>query len=316
MDSVLHLRIYSPSALTQRAQDVLTASSTVSSLAVVPDASLRPPGDLLMADVPREAANEVIDALRAVGIQDEGAIQIDAVPTWISRHGLQAEVDAPGVGSDAVVWAEVTQKAYEDSELTWSYATFMTLATLIAGIGIVIDSQILLIGAMVLGPEFGAVAAMGLALVRHRRHLLRRATRTLLSGFAIAIVVVAMAALLARALGWIDIAAIEGPRPLTEFIYTPDKWSLIVALIAGAAGVLALTSSRAGGLTGAFISVTTVPAAGNVALGLALGAWNEVLGSSLQLVVNITGMALAGWFTLWIQHTVWRRVAPTRRDAG
>jgi uncharacterized hydrophobic protein (TIGR00271 family) len=207
-----------------------------------------------------------------------------------------------------VVWAEVTQKAYEDSELTWSYASFMILATLIAGIGIVLDSQILLIGAMVLGPEFGAVAAMGLALVRRRRQLLRRAVSTLVYGFALAIAVTTVAATIARLLGWINVRAIEGPRPLTEFIYTPDKWSLIVALIAGVAGVLALTSSRAGGLTGVFISVTTVPAAGNVALGLAFGAWHEVLGSSLQLLINLTGMALAGWFTLWIQQKTWQRL--------
>jgi uncharacterized hydrophobic protein (TIGR00271 family) len=260
--------------------------------------------------VPREAANTIIDTLRALGIQNEGSIQIDTVPTWISRHALQAEIDAPGVGSDTVVWAEVTQKAYEDSEWTWSYATFMVLATLIASIGIVLDSQILLIGAMVLGPEFGAVAAMGLALVRKRPNLLRRAARTLVLGFALAIAFTSLASLAARLLGWVDVTAIEGPRPLTEFIYTPDKWSLIVALVAGAAGVLALTSSRAGGLTGVFISVTTVPAAGNVALGLALGAWQEVVGSSLQLLVNLTGMALAGWFTLWIQQTVWRRISP------
>lgn len=306
---MLHLRIYSPSTLTQRATTVLAECPTVSSLAVLPDVSLKPAGDLIMADIPREAANQIIDELRTVGIQHEGAIQIDPVPTWISRHGLQAEADAPGVGSDTVVWAEVTQKAYEDSELTWSYATFMTLATLIAGIGIIINSQILLIGAMVLGPEFGAVAAMGLALVRHRPHLLRRAVRTLVPGFAIGIALASLASAVGRLLGWIDVRAIVGPRPLTEFIYTPDKWSFLVALIAGAAGVLALTSSRAGGLTGVFISVTTVPAAGNVALGLAFGAWQEVLGSGLQLLVNLTGMALAGWFTLWIQQTAWQRIA-------
>jgi uncharacterized hydrophobic protein (TIGR00271 family) len=305
---VLHLRIYAPNALTQRAAEVLSQSSAVSSLAVIPGVGLRPPGDLIMADIPREAANDVIDELRGLGLQDEGAIQITGVPTWISRHALQAEQDAPGAGSDTVVWAEVTQKAYEDSELTWSYASFMILATLIAGIGIVLDSQILLIGAMVLGPEFGAVAAMGLALVRRRRQLLRRAVSTLVYGFALAIAVTTVAATIARLLGWINVRAIEGPRPLTEFIYTPDKWSLIVALIAGVAGVLALTSSRAGGLTGVFISVTTVPAAGNVALGLAFGAWHEVLGSSLQLLINLTGMALAGWFTLWIQQKTWQRL--------
>jgi acyl-[acyl carrier protein]--UDP-N-acetylglucosamine O-acyltransferase len=58
---------------------------------------------------------------------------------------------------------------------------------------------------------------------------------------------------------------ITGPRPDTAFIYTPDRWSFLVAIIAGAAGVLSLTSDRVGGLSGVFISVTTVPAAGNVA---------------------------------------------------
>ncbi len=307
---MLHLRIYSPERLTDSAADVLSASSMVSSLAVVRGSGIRPPGDLIMADIPREAANEVIDDLRALGLQEEGAIQIVGVPTWISRHALQAETDAPGAGSDTVVWAEVTQKAYEDSQLTWSYMSFMIMATFIASVGIVLDSQILLIGAMVLGPEFGAVAALGLALVRKRPNLYRMAARTLAIGFTVAILVTAGFALIGRLLGWIDMQRIVGPRPLTQFIYTPDRWSLLVAMIAGAAGVLALTSSRAGGLTGVFISVTTIPAAGNVALGLAFGAWSEVLGSSLQLAVNITGMALAGWATLALQQRVWRRVSP------
>ena len=92
-----------------------------------------------------------------------------------------------------------------DSELTWSYASFMILATLIGiGIGIVLDSRILLIG---------AVAAMGLALVRRRRQLLRRAVSTLVYGFALAIAVTTVAATIARLLGWINVRAIEGPRP-------------------------------------------------------------------------------------------------------
>ena len=75
-----------------------------------------------------------------------------------------------------------------------------------------------------------------------------------------------------------------------------------MAVIAAAAGVLSLTSARPGGLSGVFISVTTVPAAGNVALGLAFGAWEEVWGSGLQLAVNLVAMALAGWATLALQQ--------------
>ena len=86
-----------------------------------------------------------------------------------------------------------------------------------------------------------------------------------------------------------------------------------MAIIAEAAGVLTLTSARVGGLSGVFISVTTVPAAGNVALGLAFGLAGEVSGSALQLLVNITAMAVAGWLTLTVQQLVWRRMAHHRR---
>jgi len=58
---VLHLRVYSPTPLTQAAADVLGASSLVTSLAVIRDAGVKPSGDLIMADIPREAANDVID---------------------------------------------------------------------------------------------------------------------------------------------------------------------------------------------------------------------------------------------------------------
>jgi len=183
---------------------------------------------------------------------------------------------------------------------------------LLASIAIVLDSEILVIGAMVLGPEFIAIAALGLALVRRRFGLLRLAARTLLLGFAVAVVVTTGAVLLGRALGWITREDVVGSRPDTGFIYSPDKWSFIVALIAAAAGVLSLTSDKVGGLSGVFISVTTVPAAGNVALGIAFGAGDEVWGSGLQLLLNISAMAVAGWLTLAFQQAVWSRVAIRR----
>ncbi len=85
-------------------------------------------------------------------------------------------------------------------------------------------------------------------------------------GFAVSILVTTVLVLVARWAGWIDLADLTGRRPDTAFIYTPDRWSLVVAVIAAAAAVLSLTSAKVGGLSGVFISVTTVPASGNVAL--------------------------------------------------
>lgn len=309
---MLHLRIATPPALTDEVLDLLAVDEAVSCVAVLRGACVKPEGDLVYADVAREATNLVVDALRELGVHREGALHVEPVQAWLSRRGYESEQLAPGSSADAVVWADVTQRAYEDSELTWTYASFMVLATLIAGIGIVLGSQILLIGAMVLGPEFGAVAALGIALVRRRPRLLGRAVRTLLVGFTISILLTTLAALAARALGWVVASDIARPRPETAFIYTPDKWSFIVAVVAGAAGVLSLTSSKVGGLSGVFISVTTVPAAGNVALALAFGVGREVWGSSLQLALNLAGMALAGWVTLALQQAVWARVSARR----
>ncbi len=311
-DDVLSLRVSVPAGLTDDVLEVLRAAEGVSGLAVARGTSLLPVGDVVMADVAREGTNAVVDALRDLGVHEEGTIRVQPVDTWISRPAYRAEKEAPGASADAVVWAEVAHRAYAESELNWTYLSFMTLATLIAGVAIVQDSPILVVAAMVLGPEFGPIAAIGLSLVRRRVHLLRFATRTLVLGFAAGIVVTVLLGLVARAVGWLSYSELVRGRTQTAFIDHPDHWNLVVAVIAAAAGVLSLTSGRTSNLAGVFISVTTVPAAGNIALGVAVGAWGEVGRSAAQLGINVAGMAVAGWLTLLLQRALWSRVSVRR----
>ncbi|MFD7845232.1 DUF389 domain-containing protein [Nocardia sp. NPDC059764] len=309
---MLHLRILAPAAKTEEILEVLRTDDAVTGLVAVRGAALRPPGDLITAQIAREAANDLVQKLRDLRVHQEGSIEIEQVGTWLSRSGFEAEVRTPGSSTDAVVWAEVAQRAYDETELNWTYLSFLTLATVIASIAIVTDSQILTVGAMVLGPEFGPIAALGVALVRRRFMLFRLALRTLVIGFVAAIAMTIVLAAIGRALGWITVAQVTGPRPATHFIYTPDKWSFIIAVVAGAAGVLSITSAKSIGLAGVFISVTTVPAAGNIALGVAIADGATVWGSAAQLLVNILGMAVAGWLTLALQQALWSRVAVRR----
>ncbi|WP_194816507.1 DUF389 domain-containing protein [Nocardia sp. XZ_19_385] len=313
---MLHIRVNAPTAMTDDVIKIFDEDDAVTGLSVLRGASVKPPGDLVLADVAREAGNDVITRLRELGVHRQGTIEVDAVRTWLSRSGFDAEVRTPGSSADAVVWADVAQRSYEETELNWTYLSFMTLATVIASIAIILDSQVLLIGAMVLGPEFGAIAALGVALVRRRFTLFGLALRTLLIGFAVSIAVTFVLVLIGRGLGWITIDDVIGPRPSTAFIYTPDKWSFIVAVVAAMAGVLALTSAKATGMAGVFISVTTVPASGNIALGAVFGVGEAVWGSTLQLAVNLTGMALAGWATLAFQQAVWHRMSVRRAKAA
>jgi uncharacterized membrane protein len=80
---------------------------------------------------------------------------------------------------------------------------------------------------------------------------------------------------------------------------------LILALLAGAAGMLSLISARSAALIGVFISVTTVPAAAFAVVAVTTGAWRTVTESTLQLLVNLVGITLAGVLVLMLR---------TRRD--
>lgn len=255
----------------------------------------------------RDAVNDLTKALISLGVPKVGSIQILEPGTWVSERALKAEQESPD--ADNVVWPEVVEQAYEQSKITPVFLAFITMATLLAAIAVITDSPILVIGAMVLGPEFMAVIALGLALVRKRHELLRQAARTLVLGFLFSITVTVGFVAIARLIGLATVEEVTSDRPGVAFIYSPNLWSLIVAVIAAAAGVLALTTSQSTGIIGVFISVTTIPASGNIAVGLVFSQWNQVAGSAAQLAINITGMALAGWATLAIRQRMSQRTS-------
>jgi uncharacterized hydrophobic protein (TIGR00271 family) len=305
MASVLHLRLISPAARTDEATTVLEDCPGVTNIVVLPGAAREPAGDVILCDAARESANEVLNKLK--WLETEGSIAIEQVDLSLSRVATDAVEEAPGEPDDAVVWEELAHRVHADSRMTWAYLAFLAIATQLAGIGILQNSPILIVGAMVLGPEFGAIAAICFGLLRGRWHLIIASLKTLVVGFAVAIAITFACALVSNWLGWIDAGHLIRNEEV-QFIVKPDRWSFIVALLAGAAGVLSVTAGKSSALVGVFISVTTVPAAGYVAVALALGDWKEVSGSVSQLAVNILGMIIAGTATLLVQRKFWPQV--------
>ncbi|MEO3808914.1 DUF389 domain-containing protein [Sphaerisporangium sp. B11E5] len=320
---MLHLRVISPHARTSEVLRMLTEAAGVTNVIELPGAGRRPEGDLVMFEVTREGANAVIEHLKELGIAEEGSIAAERVDLSLSRVADEAEAQVPGAPGDAVVWDELAEQVSDDCRVTWAYLAFLTIATMIAAIGVVLPSLILIVGAMVLGPEFGAVAAVSFGLLRRDGGLIVSALRTLLIGFLLAIAVTTAFALLLHGIGWIGPQTLNGHDEV-EFIVKPDQWSFIVALLAGAAGVLSVTAGKSSALVGVFISVTTVPAAGFAAVAAATGRWDDVGGSAAQLIVNIAGMVIAGTVTLLVQRVFWSRyglritppAARRRRDSS
>jgi uncharacterized hydrophobic protein (TIGR00271 family) len=175
---------------------------------------------------------------------------------------------------------------------------FLCIACLIAAIGVVTDSPVTVVGATVVGPEFGPLAALAVALVRRRGYLARRAAVALLVGFPAAMVVTAAVVLAGEGIGWIEVRSISELEQV-DFIFQVGPLSFMVAFLAGAAGMLSLVSSKSAALVGVFISVMTVPAAGFAVVAATVGDWDVAAKSAAQLALNMVGIVLAGVLVLW-----------------
>lgn len=305
---MLHVRIVAPHELSGRVLDYLLGLDTVVNVVHIPGAARKPSGDVVTCDVAREQGSVVLATLTELGCETHGGVAVDAIGVSLSDAAREAEHRAAGSAADAVLWEEVSAHTSESAELSIAFLLFMVLAALIAAVGIVTDSVILIIGAMVVGPEFGPLAGLCVALVQRRPSFAVRSAVALAVGFTLGI---GAAMLLTAALVHFGLVPKDfaSAHPQTLFISRPDTFAVIIAAVAGIAGMYSLTTSKPGALIGVFISVTTIPAAANIGVAAALGDLGELRGASLQLGVNLFTMIVAGTGTLIVQRLAFVRRA-------
>jgi uncharacterized hydrophobic protein (TIGR00271 family) len=304
---MVHLRIVVPEDRCAKVLDLLEAAPSTTNLVFLAGAARQPKGDVVLCDIAREEASVLIDDLKELGIARDGSIALEQIDSQLSEAADRAERAARGAPSDAVVWEEVESRTSENTELGGNFLIFMTLACLIASVGIFTGSPILIIGAMVVGPEFGPLAGLCVAAVERRPEVAMRSLTALAVGFPIGITAAFLFTFFCVAVGLVDEGFKSIDNPLTQFIAKPDTFSFIVAAFAGAAGMLSLTSAKSGALVGVLISVTTIPAAANIGVAAALGNWDDWRGAMLQLSVNLLAIVLAGVSTLRVQRRLFER---------
>jgi uncharacterized hydrophobic protein (TIGR00271 family) len=302
---MLHLRLITPADRTDDVVRLIETTVGTAHLVVMTGAARSPAGDVVMCDVAREAGDELIGALRQLGLDRTGSIAVENIDLSLSERAEQAQDDAPGEGADAVLWEHLADATHEESTLTVTYVAFLTVATMLAACGVMLDNAILIVGAMAVGPEFGPLAGISTALVRKAPQLVWRSLWALLAGFAAAMVLTVGFSWLLDAFGLFEKSMVEATRPNTAFIWKPDWMSFVVAFLAGIAGTLSLTSAKSGALIGVAISVTTVPAAANAAVAFSYTDYSQTWGSTWQLLANLGGIVLAGTLTLLAQKWFW-----------
>jgi uncharacterized hydrophobic protein (TIGR00271 family) len=304
---MVHLRIVVPAYQSEHVLDLLNHTPSVCNLIFLERAARRPEGDVILCDVAREDASVVVSDLRELNVDTEGSIAMEDVDSQISAAADRAEEAASGSPADAVVWEEVEARTSETTELSASFLAFMALACVIASVGILLDEPILIIGAMVVGPEFGPLAGFCVALVQRRRAAAERSFKALAIGFPVGITAAFLFALAVRGLSATPDDFVSGAHPFTDFISHPDGFAFVVAFVAGIVGVLSLTTAKSGALVGVLISVTTIPAAANIGVAAAYADWSSWRGAMLQLSLNLSAIVLAAVLTLYVQRVLYIR---------
>ncbi|MGH9213491.1 MAG: DUF389 domain-containing protein [Acidimicrobiales bacterium] len=307
---MLHLRIVSPLDRTEAVLGLLRGDPGVTNVALLPGAALEPSGDLLLCDIVREGANRMLTALRDLGVHLDGSMALVHVDVSVSDAAQEAASRVPGYGSDAAVWEEVDARVRDESTLTAGFLVLLVIASLIAAIGLFEDAPILIVGAMVVGPEYGPIAGLSAGLFKRRPRRMRTAAATLAVGLTAGAATTYLATALADGVGLVPNAFSPHVQPLTGFIVDPSVLSFVVAFLAGIAGTLSLTQAKASALTGVLISVTTIPAVAAIGVSGALGSWQDARGATIQLLLNLLALILAGVLTLWAQREAWDELVP------
>jgi len=308
---MLHVRVASPAALTTGVVGLLTADPAVMNLVVLPGAVHGQASDAVQFDLARAGANPVLRRLRDLQADQLGPIVVEESDAVIGagqpdRPHLPGRRHGSFHGELAPVWDLVESKIAADSTYAPSFFVLLILAGLIGAVGILTNSTILIVGAMVVGPEYNATIAVALGIERRDPVAVRRGLRALVLGFVLAIAMTMLLSLVIRWTGQVPPSYEKGIRPVSDLINSPDLFSVIVAVLAGIIGVVSLTEARAGALIGVFISVTTIPAAADIGLSLAFHSWDAARGATLQLLLNLVLLIVVGALALRAQRLVWR----------
>jgi uncharacterized hydrophobic protein (TIGR00271 family) len=249
---------------------------------------------VFVADVEPSCADRLVDEITrlGLGVDDYVLTRVDVVaPQHHHEHGEG--------GVDGFAWIEILGQARANSRPLARYLALINVAAVIAALGVITSSSILIVGAMAVSPDLLPICATSVGLVRGNSDLARRAFVTLTLGLGL---VVVTAAVLSALLSWTGLLpdgfAVEQSSLST--LAKTDYSTVLIALAAGVAGMLSF-ETRASTAVGVAISVTTIPASAYLGVAIGGGGIEHALGAAVVLLINVSLLIVSGSLTLLVQ---------------
>ena len=246
---------------------------------------------LVFARVGHDVTDEVLARLVALGVSQD-----DVTLSRVEELGG----GTAGGAQTSLIWADVVGLAGSTSRLVARYLTFMAVAGVIACYGVVDASPILIVGAMAVSPDLLPITATAVGLVGRSLRLTARALVTLAVGMAVASACAALFAFAQKHLSLLP-SGFNLDKTVLRSLTTVNDETIVVALAAGIAGMLAFETRAQAGV-GVAISVTTIPAAAYLGVAIGLGEPAKALGGLAVLATNVVMIVAGASATLGLQR--------------
>lgn len=258
------------------------------------EVSAAPPGEgtLVQAPIPTDAVRPVLTALEEVGVDVERYVilssgQTAATPTWDELQDRHAN------DYDPLPRRELRSKAMDLSQDPKSFYALMVFSALIATVGLIADSPAIVVGSMVIAPVVGPVLTASVGAVLSDRNMVVNSLRMQAIGLTLSVIAALALSYLLRTFSFAPSVLAVGSIELIGVRLAPNVIALIVALAAGAAAGVGLTTKGPMSLIGVMISAALIPAAAAAGIGF---AWRDPLigfGTLALLLFTATTINLA-----------------------
>lgn len=236
----------------------------------------------------------VMDALQNVfGGSENIRIVVLPVDAVLPREPEDRELAAAATREE--LYSQIEKGVRIDS----SFLLLTILSTIVAAIGLIEDNVAVVVGAMVIAPLLGPNIALAFGSTLGDGALVWKALRTSLVGLSIAFVLSLTIGLL-----WpVDVARGEMLVASREILARTDVGldGVALALAAGAAAVLSLTTGLSSTLVGVMVAVALLPPTATMGMLLGAGYQQLAVGAALLLAVNVVSVIVAAKIVFMIK---------------
>ncbi|RJT06106.1 DUF389 domain-containing protein [Halococcus sp. IIIV-5B] len=257
---------------------------------------------MLDVPVPGGGVEPVLDLLYDAGLPEDAHTVVTEVET---RGATTQDVDdladrfvAGPKGDSGISYSEIRERAADLQPDRPTYIAFAALSAVVAVAGLLLDSAIVIVGAMVVAPFAGSSLSAAVGAVIDDREMVVESVVSQVLGLVVAYVgAVAMSFVLRRTFFVPASLAITSVDQVSAFL-TPSLLAVVVALAAGAAGALALATDLPVSIAGVAVAAAIVPSAGTAGIGTVWGQPLVVAGAFALLFMNVVFINVSAYVAL------------------